>query len=236
MTLQTLTRTTQKPLDIEDAELFNATGIVTLEHEISPAESDRRARHTSKAAARAATRRYLSNRDELGRLVLESALGDERASFALECRSTSIATSFATPMRSLLLTLTSGFGGTSVTVSPSLLLHTYPAMQALVSEVEDSGAAGLWQPIGERSLSIGKARHVFVSADHPVRDDAHRFTPNVMVEVVGAHLIPSEWFEKVVVPRCSHAQLTLVFYGQRGAKGSIFERAWEECRTYGSIS
>ena len=177
----------------------------------------------------------ISDRDDLGQRIMASAMSSEREIFAVKSRSVSVATDFATPMRALMLTLTSGFGGISVTVSPSLNLNTWPAMDALAAELEAAGAAELWQPIGERSIAIGSSRHVFVSADHPVRDDATRVYPNTVVEVVGAHLIKPEWFDRVVAPRCHDEALTFVFYGQAGFSGSMFERAWAESQFQGQV-
>ena len=173
--------------------------------------------------------------DELGRRILQSALSSEGGSFVVRCRSTRRATEFATPMRSLLLALNSGFGGISATVSPALLLHTYPAMDALVNELEGSGAGELWQPIGERSLAIGDAKHIFVSVDTPVIDSAHNSIPTVLVEVVGAHMISAEWFENVVTTRCKDSSTTFVFYGQHGFAGSIFEQMWRNAEVNGVI-
>ena len=178
---------------------------------------------------------FISDRDELGQRIMASAMSSERETFAVKCRSVSHATDFATPLRSALLSLTSGFGGISVTVSPSLNLNTWPAMDMLVAALEQSGAGELWQPIGERSIGIGASRHVFVSFDNPVRNDATRVFPNVLLEVVGAHLIDPDWFDRVVAPRCRDEALTFVFYGQKGFAGSLFERAWEESQFRGQI-
>ncbi len=178
---------------------------------------------------------FISERDELGRRIMASAMSTERDIFAVKCRSVSHATDFATPMRSTLLALTSGFGGISVTVSPSLNLNTWPAMDMLVAALEQSGAGELWQPIGERSIGIGASRHIFVSADNPVRNDATRVFPNVLLEVVGAHLIDPDWFDRVIAPRCRDEALTFAFYGQAGFTGSLFERVWQESRIQGRI-
>lgn len=177
----------------------------------------------------------ISDFDELGKRVLQSALSKERASFAVRCRSTRRATEFATPMRSLLLTLNSGFGGVSATVSPALMLHTYPAMDALVSDLEGFGAGRLWQPTGERTLAIGDSRHIFVSVDAPVMDTAHSLSPNVLLEVVGSHMIDADWFERVVMARCADPALTFVFYGQPGSKNSAFDKAWRTADIKGVI-
>ncbi len=178
---------------------------------------------------------FISDRDELGQRIMQSAVSSECDTFAVKCRSVSQATDFSTPMRRMLLTLTSGFGGLSVTVSPSLNLNTWPAMDLLVSALEEAGAGELWQPVGERSIAIGAARHVFVSVDNPIRDDSARVFPNVLVEVVGAHIIDPEWFDRTVAPRCGDEALTFVFYGQPGFAGSLFERAWEESQLRGQV-
>ena len=94
----------------------------------------------------------------------------------------------------------------------------------LVSALEKAGAGELWQPVGERSIAIGAARHVFVSVDNPIRDDSTRVFPNMLIEVVGAHMIDPDWFDRTVAPRCQDESLTFVFYGQAGFPGSLFER------------
>ncbi|MYA59594.1 MAG: hypothetical protein F4X40_03410 [Chloroflexi bacterium] len=178
---------------------------------------------------------FVADENQLGQKIMQTAMSRERASFAVKSRSVSHATAFATPIRSMLLTLASGFGGINVTISPSLNLNTWPAMDALVAALDDSGAGELWQPIGERSSAIGAARHLFVRVDNPIRDDATVVFPNVLVEVVGAHLIDPEWFDRIVAPRCLDEALTFVFYGQAGFEGSLFERAWHESQFRGFI-
>ena len=178
---------------------------------------------------------FIENRDQLGQRIMQSAMAPERSYFAVKCRSVAHATDFATPIRSTLLTLTSGFGGINVTISPSLNLNTWPAMDALVAALEESGAGELWQPIGERSVGIGAARHLFVSVDNPIRDESNSVFPNALVEVVGAHLIDPEWFDRIVAPRCRDSALTFVFYGQAGFDGSLFEQAWRESQFRGIV-
>ena len=178
---------------------------------------------------------FIEDRDELGRRIMESAVSPQRESFAVKCRSVSHATDFANPLRSTLLTLSSAFGGISATILPSLNLHTWPAMDMLVTSLEKSGAGELWQPIGERSIGIGAARHIFVSVDNPVRDESTSVHPSLLVEVVGAHLIDPEWFDNVVAPRCINEALTFVYYGQMGFQGSLFEREWHESQFQATI-
>ncbi len=179
--------------------------------------------------------RFIVDKHELGRQIMQSATSQNRESFAVKCRAVRDANDFATPMRSMLLTLTSGFGGISATVSPSLNLHTWPAMDALIKALEDAGAGELWQPIGERSIVVVASRHIFVSADNPIRNDATNVYPNVIVEVVGAHLIEPEWFDRVVAPRCKDSALTFVFYGLAGISDSLFEREWHQSEYQGIV-
>lgn len=178
---------------------------------------------------------FINDRDELGQRIMQSAVSSEREIFAVQCRSVRHATDFATPMRSMLLTLSSAFGGISATVSPSLNLNTWPAMDQLVSALEKAGAGEFWQPVGERSIAVGAARHVFVSIDNPIRDDSTRVFPNLLIEVVGAHMIDPEWFDRIVAPRCQDEALTFAFYGQAGFAGSLFARAWEESQFRGQV-
>lgn len=178
---------------------------------------------------------HIDDRDELGERIMQSAVSTERETITVKCRSVSHATDFATPMRSTLLTLSSAFGGISATVSPSLNLHTWSAMDMLVASLEKSGAGELWQPIGERSIAVGNARHVFVSADNPIRDEATSVHPSLLVEVVGAHLIDPDWFDRVVAPRCENDDPTFVYYGQVGFEGSLFEREWHVSQIKGIV-
>ena len=71
---------------------------------------------------------FIEDRDVLGQRIMQSAVSQEFGSFAVKCRSVTHATDFSTPMRGMLLTLSSAFGGMSATISPSLNLHTWPAM------------------------------------------------------------------------------------------------------------
>lgn len=176
----------------------------------------------------------LTDLDELARRIAMSTVGNEAESFAVGCRSALAATKFATPIRGMALTLTSGTHAVSATISPNLLLHTYPAMEAMVDYLERNGDAP-WQPTGERAISLGAARHLFISHDAPIRGDSADATPNALLEVVAAHLIPAEWFDRVVAPKCDPEQVTLVCYGMLGVKGSLFERAWTTSDHRGAI-
>ena len=181
------------------------------------------------------TEAVITDHDELGRQITTAAMSAQPSSFAVACRSTVLATNFATPLRSLLLALSSGFEGISTTISPNLLLHTYPAMESLVRNLESTGCKDAWQPIGERSIGLGSAKHLFVSYDTPVRDDPRPSKPNLLLEIVGAHLIPTNWFDSIVAPKCDFSRLAVVCYGMVGVKGSLFERAWNQSATRGLL-
>ena len=177
------------------------------------------------------SRGVVTDTDELGRHLTTSAISAEAHSFAIGCRSTAQATRFANPIRSLLLTLGCGFESTSATISPSLLMHTFPAMEAMVRSLNESDTFLPWQPDGERSIRIGGAKHLFISYDMPMPDDARGCRPDTLLEVVGSHLIPARWFDQVVAPKCNMDKLTIAYYGMVGIEGSLFERAWRDCET-----
>ena len=184
------------------------------------------------------TPELITDTHELGQRIMSSAMSNERETFAIKCRSVSHATQFATPMRSILLALTSGFGSISLTISPSLNLNTWPAMDRLVAALEQAGAGDVWQLVGERSIGLGAARNLFLSVDNPIQptqDDSTRVFPNLLVEVVGAHLIDPNWFDRIVEPRCRDLALTFVFYGQAGHSGSLFERALQQSNFQGLV-
>lgn len=180
-------------------------------------------------------RDVITDSDELGRQMTTSAIGAEPHSFAVGCRSTARATRFATPMRNMLLTLGCGFESTSATISPSLLIHTFPAMEAMVRSLDESDTYLPWQPDGERSIKLGGAKHLFISYDMPMPDDARGCTPDTLLEIVGAHLIPAQWFDQVVAPKCDMDSLTIAYYGMAGIEGSLFERAWRNSDTRGLL-
>ena len=177
----------------------------------------------------------VTDAEELGRLITTSAVSAVPRSFAIGCRSAVQVTRFATPMRGLMLTLGSAFNSTSATVSPSLLLHTFPAMEAMARALRESGTWLPWHPEGEHSIGLGSAKHLFISHDMPVPDDARGYQPDTLLEVVGAHLIPAGWFDSVVAPKCNMDKLTIVYYGMIGIEGSLFERSWNECDTRGLL-
>ena len=162
-------------------------------------------------------------------------MSSDYESITVECRNAEAATEFGTPIRGMLLALASGFGGVSATISPSLYSDTWPAIEKLVQQLDEAHAGDLWQPVGERSLCLGSARHLFVSVDHPLARDATYVFPNVLLEVVDAHLIDPEWFDRVVSPRCQDEALTFVYYGQPGRVGSLYERATHESSVHGVI-
>lgn len=195
---------------------------------VTPAE-------TVDARERGPGENLITDAEELGRLITTSAVSAVPSSFAIGCRSALQVTRFATPMRGLMLTLGSAFDSTSATVSPSLLLHTFPAMEAMVGALRESGANLPWHPDGERSIGLGSARHLFISHDMPVPDDARGCQPDTLLEVVGAHLIPASWFDSVVAPKCDMDKLTVVYYGMVGIEGSLFEREWSNCDTRGLL-
>ncbi len=124
---------------------------------------------------------------------------------------------FSTRLRLLLLFMNRETGSVSATVSPSFRNDTYPAMLALVNAFHRSGASGDWRPDGPRAIRVGKARHLFVSADMPVADRSP--SPDTMLEVVAAHRIDAAWYDQRVRPRASYPGLTTVMFGVPGMAG-----------------
>ncbi len=132
---------------------------------------------------------------------------------------------FSTRLRMLLLFMNRETGSVSATVSPSFQNDTYPAMLALVNGFHRSGASGDWCPDGPRAIRVGKARHLFVSADMPVADRSP--LPDTMLEIVAAHRIDASWYDQRVHPRvaASGPGLTIVMFGVSGMArnhGSVF--------------
>ena len=124
---------------------------------------------------------------------------------------------FSTRLRMLLLFMNRETGSVSAPVFPSFQNDTYPAMLALVNGFHRSGAGGDWHPDGPRAIRVGKARHLFVSADMPVADRSP--SPDTMLEVVAAHRIDASWYDQRVLPRASGPGLTTVMFGVPGVPG-----------------
>ena len=166
-----------------------------------------------------------NEQEELGRALLKSVTAREGATFTVDVPDAAAVTDLITGLRSWLMVVGARTGVASATVSPTFLGETFPAMLALVRELERAaGGSGVtWRPSGPRTIQVGGARHVFVSRDRPVAGKTPN--PDGIVEVVDAQIIDREWFYERVSPRCKAPGLTRVFYGgmQPAVHGSIYE-------------
>ena len=166
---------------------------------------------------------HSSEQEEFGRALLKSVSTREGATFTVDIANAAAVTELITGMRAWLLVVGAGTGVASATVSPTFLGETFPAMLALVREMEraaENGSAA-WRPSGPRTLQVGRAKHVFVSRDRPAAGKTPN--PDGIVEVVDAQHIDRSWFSRRVSPRCKSPGLTRVFYGMPGVQGSIYE-------------
>ena len=166
---------------------------------------------------------HMDEQEELGRALLKSVSAREGATFTVDVPNAAAVTDLITGLRSWLMVVGAGTGVASATVSPTFLGETFPAMLALVRELERAaGGSGVtWQPSGPRTIQVGKAKHVFVSRDRPVAGKTPN--PDGIVEVVDAQHIERDWFFERVSPRCQAPGLTRVFYGLPGVQESIYE-------------
>lgn len=153
--------------------------------------------------------------------LMKSLLDRDGATYTVDAASPRHVNRVATATRACMLFLGSGTGGVSATVSPAFVRHGYPAMLSLVGELNKAGAGDSWKPDGERSVRLGEAAHIFVSADSPLKSRTDE--PDTLLEVPGAHLIEPHWFESRVVPRSSKPGLVRVLYGLPG-RGGIYDR------------
>ncbi len=160
---------------------------------------------------------------EAGRAISAALLRRTPATFTIEADSVSSITGFASPIRLFLLMSGRSTGGVSAAVSPHFAEETYPAMLDLVARLDGSGASELWRPDGARTVALGDARQMFISADMPVAERS--VSPDRLLEVVAAHRVPASWYRARVAPRLSSTSMVRVFYGLRGFAGSVFEEA-----------
>lgn len=160
---------------------------------------------------------------EAGRAITAALMGRTAATFTVETGSSSAATEFASPLRLFLLMSGKALGGVSATVSPHFSEQTYPALLDLVSRLDGSGASALWRPDGARTVALGEARQLFISADMPVVEKSPK--PDRLLEIVSADAVSAEWYRTRVAPRLSADSLVKVFYGRRGVDGSAFAAA-----------
>lgn len=180
------------------------------------------------------TGRARSGGPEAGRAVLDALMSRKPATFTIETASSHGVTAFASPLRQLLLMTGRVSGGVSVTVSPHFSEETYPALLDLVSRLDGSGASELWRPDGARTVAVGDARHLFISADMPVAERSMK--PDRLIELVSAHGISAEWYRTRVAPRLSGKSVVRVFYGRPGVEGSAFEVANAEAMAEEAMS
>ena len=169
-----------------------------------------------------------------GHALMAALLSGRPATFTIEADSVHAVTEFASPLRQFLLMSGRLSGGVSATVAPHFSEETYPALLQLVSRLDSSGASDLWRPDGGRTLAVGDARHIFISADMPVAERTQR--PDRLLEIVAAHHVPNQWFQSRVAPRLVEDSVVRVFYGRRGFAGSAFAAADAEAMADEAIS
>lgn len=165
----------------------------------------------------------LTDSVEAGMAITAALMSREPATFTIEADSVGTATGFASPLRLFLLMSGKSSGGVSAVVAPHFSEETYPALLDLVGRLNGSGASELWRPDGARSVALGDAKQMFISADMPVAERSMK--PDRLLEVVAAHRIPADWYQTRVAPRLSRDSPVRVFYGQRGVAASAFEEA-----------
>lgn len=164
-----------------------------------------------------------SDREAFARAVM-AALAGEGGAFSAEAPSSLAVTETATKLRLWLLVTRAGAGGASATVSPEFLRDTYPAMLALARALDDTGLGGVWAAEDERTFRLGRARHVFVSVDRPLRrPTGGSARPDTLLEVVSAERVDRRWFHTRVCSRARARGLTTVVYGRPGAD-TLFEQ------------
>lgn len=164
--------------------------------------------------------------NEPGPALMAALLSHSPATFTIETGATDsvrAVTEFASPLRLFLLMAGRASGGVSATVAPHFSEETYPALLDLVGRLNGSGASDLWRPDGARTLAVGSARHMFISADMPVVERSAR--PDRFLEVVAAHRLQADWYRSRVAPRPVSGSMVRVFYGRRGVAGSAFAAA-----------
>ena len=165
----------------------------------------------------------LPGADDAGREITAALMNRAPATFAIEASSVAAVTEFATPLRSFLLLSGAAMGGVSAAIAPHFAEQTYPALVDLVGRLNSAGADDLWRPDGARTVALGEAKQMFISADMPVSERSA--APDRLVEVVAAHAIESDWYSSRVAPRLAGSSVVRVFYGVPGVSGSVFESA-----------
>lgn len=155
------------------------------------------------------------------RAVAASIVTRAGLTFALDIAGGRAVIPLATPIRTWLLAVQMSTGGVAATVAPSFLSGTYPAMLALVQALNEAGLGAAWRSEGVRTLRLGQAAHVFVSADRSVAE--HTPAPGSLLEVIESHTVGTDWYAARVAPRATGPGLTRVFYGLPGARGSVYD-------------
>ena len=159
----------------------------------------------------------LGEREKFGRVLMGALAMRSGEQFEVSASPSALVTTTVTPLRLWQLVAGMRSGGTSVTVSRALLEDTYPAMCALASALDEAGFNGVWAAEDERTFRLGKARHIFVSVDHPGGngpDQASR-RPTSLLEVVGIDRIDDRWLHSRVAPRAHRPDLAIVAYSSR---------------------
>lgn len=164
----------------------------------------------------------LSESAEAGQAIMSALLNRSEATFTILTDARSVM-EFASPLRQFLLMSGSHAGGVSAAIAPRFSEQTYPALLDLVGRLNGSGASELWRPNGARTVALGEARQMFISADMPVIEKSQR--PDRLLEVVSADEISADWYQKRVARRVSDSSVVKVFYGKCAVDGSVFASA-----------
>ncbi len=174
-------------------------------------------------AAVAVETRELPGATAAGQAITTALISRAQATFTVQTDSIPAITGFATPLRLFLLMAGKASGGVSAAIAPHFSEETYPALLDLVGRLDGSGASDLWRPDGSRTVALGDAKQMFISADMPVVERS--MSPDRLVELVAAHRIPGDWYRSRVAARLTKVSPVRVFYGMPGREGSAFEQA-----------
>ncbi len=145
------------------------------------------------------------------RRTVESVVNREGATITVDLETGQSTQEFSTRLRMFLLFMNRHSNCVSTTISPTFIDHTYPAMLALVNGFNDAGAINGWRPDGPRTVAVGKAKHLFVSVDMPIRTPGP--APDILVEIVAAHRISASWYRQRVLPLVGSIGLTKIMLG-----------------------
>ena len=158
---------------------------------------------------------------EVGHAVLKSVLERRGLTFTVEVARQGGKNELSAQLELLLLTLFMAQGGNLVKATPTYVPQLLHSVLRLKDRLKDAGYTGLWSPEAGNTIRVGRARHLFLSAEPSAR--VVGATAHILLELDEAQEVDKEKFYKEFRPMGASTNATTVLYGTPWDGDSLLE-------------